>query len=124
MTLVCDRLRAGECRVSRIVARFVVAWWKLAVSGQLVNEFLGRPKEFTGREEDFQQWSKKTVAFFAGVIMESEMMLECAAEQPDGNHDDSNSSRVLADGHECGQRSAKPGVCVAADTHSAHGSLE
>ena len=21
---------------------------------------LGRPKEFTGREEDFQQWSKKT----------------------------------------------------------------
>ena len=40
---------------------------------------LGRPKEFTGREEDFQQWSK---AFFAGVIMESEMMLEWAAEQP------------------------------------------
>ena len=29
---------------------------------------LGRPKEFTGREEDFQQWSKKTEAFFAGVI--------------------------------------------------------
>ena len=28
---------------------------------------LGRPKEFTGREEDFQQWSKKTEAFFAGV---------------------------------------------------------
>ena len=42
---------------------------------------LGRPKEFSGREEDFQQWSKKTEAFFAGVIEESEMMLECAAEQ-------------------------------------------
>ena len=42
----------------------------------------GRPKEFTGREEDFQQWSKKTEAFFAGVIKESEMMLEWAAEQP------------------------------------------
>ena len=42
----------------------------------------GRPKEFTGREEDFQQWSKKTGAFFAGVIRESEMMLEWAAEQP------------------------------------------
>ena len=28
----------------------------------------GRPKEFTGREEDFQQCSKKTEAFFAGVI--------------------------------------------------------
>ena len=43
---------------------------------------LGRPKEFTGREEDFQQWSKKTEAFFAGVIKDSEMMLECSAEQP------------------------------------------
>ena len=43
---------------------------------------LGRPKEFTGREEDFQQWSKKTEAFFVGVIMKSEMMLEWAAEQP------------------------------------------
>ena len=31
--------------------------------------------------EDFQQWSKKTEAFFAGVITESEMMLEWAAEQ-------------------------------------------
>ena len=37
---------------------------------------LGRPKEFTGREEDFQEWSKKTEAFFAGVIKESEMKLE------------------------------------------------
>ena len=42
---------------------------------------LGRPKEFTGREEDFQQWSKKTNAFFFGVIKESEMMLEWVAEQ-------------------------------------------
>ena len=42
---------------------------------------LGRPKEFSGREEDFQQWSK-TEAFFAGVSKESEEMLEWAAEQP------------------------------------------
>ena len=42
---------------------------------------LGRAREFSGREEDFQQWSKKTEAFFAGVIKESEMMLEWAAEQ-------------------------------------------
>ena len=40
------------------------------------------PKAFTGCEEDFQQWSKKTEAFFAGVIKESEMMLEWAAEKP------------------------------------------
>ena len=41
----------------------------------------GRPRGFSGKEEDFQQWSKKTEAFFAGVIKESEMMLELAAEQ-------------------------------------------
>ena len=42
---------------------------------------IGRLKEFFGKEEDFQQWSKKTEAFFAGVIKESEMMLEWSAEQ-------------------------------------------
>ena len=42
---------------------------------------LSRPNEFSGRQEDFQQWSKKTEAFFAGVIKESEMMFEWAAEQ-------------------------------------------
>ena len=42
---------------------------------------LGRPKEFSGKEEDFQQWSEKTEAFFAGVIKESEMMLEWTGEQ-------------------------------------------
>ena len=42
---------------------------------------LGRPKKFSGKEEDFQQWSKKTEAFFAGVIKESEMMLVWSAEQ-------------------------------------------
>ena len=42
---------------------------------------LGRPKEFSGKEEDFQRWSKKTEAFFAGVIKESATMLEWAAEQ-------------------------------------------
>ena len=43
---------------------------------------LGRPKELTGREENFQQWSKKMEVFFAGVIKESERTLEWAAEQP------------------------------------------
>ena len=43
---------------------------------------LGRPKKFTGREEDFQHWSKKTKASLAGVIKESEMMLEWAAQKP------------------------------------------
>ena len=34
---------------------------------------LGRPKEFTGREEDSQQWSKKMETFCAGVIEESDL---------------------------------------------------
>ena len=42
----------------------------------------GLDRPFTGKEEDFQQQSKKTEAFFAGVIKESEMMLEWAVEQP------------------------------------------
>ena len=37
---------------------------------------LGRPKEFSCRAEAFQQWAKKTEAFFTGVFKESEMMLE------------------------------------------------
>ena len=42
----------------------------------------GRPKEVSGTEEDSQQWSKTTEACVAGVIKESEMILEWAAEQP------------------------------------------
>ena len=84
---------------------------------------LGRPKEFTGREEDFQQWSEKTEAFFAGVIKESEMMLEWAAEQPTEITTTAMDPRV-PDGCERGQRSAKPGVRAAADAHSTRGSHE
>ena len=42
---------------------------------------LGRAKESSREEEDFPQWSKKTEAFFAGVIKESEMMVAWAAEE-------------------------------------------
>ena len=43
---------------------------------------LGRPKEFTGREEDFQQCRRRRRHSSLDVIKESEMMLEWAAEQP------------------------------------------
>ena len=76
---------------------------------------LGRPKEFSGKE-DFQQWSKKTEAFFAGVIKESEMMLEWSAEQV------TEITTELIDLE--GARSRKPGVCAAADAYSAYGSDE
>ena len=42
---------------------------------------LGRPKEFFGKVRIFNSGPKKTEAFFAGVIKESEMMLEWSAEQ-------------------------------------------
>ena len=74
---------------------------------------LGRPQEFTGREEDFQQCSKKTEAFFAGVIKESEWI----AEQP-------TEITTTAIDLEFLPRSAKPAVGVAADAHSTHGSHE
>ena len=35
-----------------------------------------RLKEFSGRGEDFQQWARTTEAFYAGVIMKSEMTME------------------------------------------------
>ena len=83
---------------------------------------LGRPKEFTGHEEDFQQCSKKTEAFFAGVIKESEMMLEWAAAQATETTTTAIDLEFFsADTNE--DRGVQiPGVCVAADAHSAHGS--
>ena len=42
---------------------------------------LSLPKEFSGKEQDFQQWSKKTEPFFAGVIKESEIVWDWSAEQ-------------------------------------------
>ena len=78
---------------------------------------LGRPKEFSGKEEDFQQWPKKTEAFFAGVIKDFEMMLEWSAEQ-------ATETTTTADCDECGTRSSKPGVRAAADAYSIHGAHE
>ena len=40
-----------------------------------------RTTTISRQEEDSQQWSKKTEAFFACMIKESEMMLEWSAEQ-------------------------------------------
>ena len=84
----------------------------------------GRPKEFTGREEDFQQWSKKTEAFFAGVIKESEMMLEWAAEQPTEITTTAIDLEFLPTDTNEDRGVQKPGVCAAADAHSTHGSHE
>ena len=42
---------------------------------------VGRPKEFSGKEEDLQHWSDDIKAFFAGVLKESKMMLDWTADQ-------------------------------------------
>ena len=81
-----------------------------------------RPKEFSGKEEDFQQWS--TEAFFAGVIKESEMMLEWAAEQTTEITTELINREVLPTATNKGARSTKPGVCSAADAYSSYGSHE
>ena len=73
---------------------------------------LGRPKEVSGKEVDFQQWSKKMEAFFAGVIKESEMMLEWQL----------NRQRKSRRQHSISSSCRRVGV--AADAHSAHGSHE
>ena len=68
-----------QCEQSTISRQPKFGW---ILPGLIDVKGLGRPKESCGKKEDFQQWSKKTEAFFAGVIKESEMMLEWAAEQP------------------------------------------
>ena len=79
---------------------------------------LGRRKAFSGKEEDCQQWSKKTEASFVGVILESETMLEWLAEQS------SESRQSSMDFDERGARSAQSGVRAAADADSTRGSHE
>ena len=84
---------------------------------------LGRPKEFSGKEDDFQQWSKKTEAFFVGVIKESETTLEWTAEQTTEIAAELINREFLpTENQERGVQ--KPGVCAAADAYSACGSHE
>ena len=84
---------------------------------------LGRPKEFSGREEDFQEWTKKTEAFFASVIKESEMMLESAAEQATEMTMTAIDLEFLPTGTNV-DRGVQNLEFVAADAFSAHGSHE
>ena len=85
----------------------------------------GRPNEFSGKEEDFQQWSKKTEALFAGVIKESEMMmLGWAAEQTTEITTELINREFLLTATNQERGVQNPGVCAAADAYSAHGSHE
>ena len=85
---------------------------------------LGRLKEFSCKEEDLQPWSKKTEAFFTGVIKESEMMREWAAEQTTEISTEPINREFLLIAANQGAKSTKPGVCAAADAHNTHGSHE
>ena len=85
---------------------------------------LGRPKEFSGRKEDFQQWFKKTEAFSAGVIQESDMMLEWAAEQTTEITTELINREFLPTATNQERGVQNPGVCAAADAYGTHGSHE
>ena len=71
--------------------------------------------------EDFQQWSKETEALFAGVIKESDMMLEWAAEQPTEITTTAIDLEFLPTDANEDRGAQKPGVRAAADAHSTHG---
>ena len=74
--------------------------------------------------EDFQQWAKKTEAFFAGVIKESEMMLEWAADQTTEITTTAIDLEFLPTDSNEESRSAQPEVHFAADAYDAYGSHE
>ena len=73
--------QTGLAEAVRAINNLATAQVRKDTSSLIDVKGLGRPKEFTGKEEDFQLWSKKTEAFFARVIKGSEMMLEWSTEQ-------------------------------------------
>ena len=85
---------------------------------------LGRPKELSGKEEDLQQWSKKIEAFFDGVLKESVMMLEWAAEQGSEITWEAVDLAFLPTVPNVETRCAALGVRVAADACSTDGAHE
>ena len=120
-----DAAESGVADAVRVINSLAAAQVRKDTPSLIDVKGFGRPKEFSGREEDFQQWSKKTEAFFAGVIKESEMMLEWAAEQ-------TVEITTTAIDHEFlpSETNVDRGVqnlefvCFAADAHGAHGSHE
>ena len=67
---------SGLAGAVRAINNLAIAQVRKDIPSLIDVKGLGRPKEFFSKEEDVQRWSKKTEAFFAGVIKESEMMLE------------------------------------------------
>ena len=103
---------SGLADAVRAINNLATAQVRKDTPGLIDVKGVGRPNDFSGEEEDFQQWSRKREAFFAGVIKEAEMMLEWAAEQPTEITTTAVDLEFL------------PTVCAAADAHSAHGPHE
>ena len=68
--------QSGLADAIRAVNNLATAHGKKDTPSLIDVKGVGRLKEFPGKAEDFQQWSNKMEAFFAGVTQESEMMLE------------------------------------------------
>ena len=75
-------------------------------------------------EEHFQQWSKKTETFSAGVVKESQMMLGWAAEQRTEITQEAVDLEFLPAVTNAARWSTKPGVRAAAEAHSTYGAHE
>ena len=57
----------GLTEAVRAISNHATAHAQKDTSSLIDVKGLGRPKEFSGNEEDFQQWSKKTEALCAGL---------------------------------------------------------
>ena len=112
--------QSGLADAVRAINNLATAQGKKGTPNLIDVKGFGRPKEFSGKKEDFQQWSKKMEAFFAGVIQESEMMLEWSADRTK-----QITASVIDLTFLCGSRSSsKPGVRAAADAYSTRDSHE
>ena len=67
--------QSGLSEAVRAISNVATAQVRKETLSRVDVKGLGRPKEFIGREEDFQQWSKKTGSW-------SRRWLDWSAEQP------------------------------------------
>ena len=84
---------------------------------------VGRPNEFSGKEEDLQHWSDDIKAFFAGVLKESKMMLDWTADQTMEITTTAIDLEFLPTESNGGSRSTQPGVrleAYALDAQESH----
>ena len=112
--------QSGFAGAVRAIDSLATAQGKKDAPSLIDVEGFGRPKEFSCKEEDFQQWSKKTEALFVGVIKESVTMLEWSADGITTTAIDVEFLPTVTNV----ERGVRNGVRAAADAYSTHGTHE